>query len=361
MEGGEQDKSELPTQFKLKRAREKGTVARGTDLGFLTTLAAFTGWVWVAGASLKDQIQHAAQVGFVAASNVTPTPNAMAAVTGAVLGPMVKSLAFLAAVIFVVVLVFELFQIGGFVFSTEPLKLDFGRLNPGKGLKRVFSLRIVIETAKSILKLLVYGGLAWIAISSAQKDSLPAIQDASSLAAALGRAAFKMLILFVVAGVVFAALDQFIVRREFTKKMRMSRREVRREHRDREGEPRLKQKRKQLHAEFVKASKSLRGIKGADILITNPTHYAVALRYDRAATDAPVVVSRGMNAFALRLKRQAFLYGVTIVQAPPLARALYAGCDLDQEIPEALFQPVADLYMAMRDRTAGSAQGRAHV
>ena len=355
MEGGEQDKSELPTHYKLKRAREKGTVARGTDLGFLTSLAAFAAWAWIAGGSLKTSIQQASQTGFVAASTAAPSPNAMGAVMAAVLGPVLKPLALLAGSVFAVVLVFELVQLGGFVFSSEPLKFDFGRLNPGKGLKRVFSVRTLIETAKSTLKLVVYAYLAWLVIQGAQKDSLAAISDASSLTAALGKTAFRMLIYFVGSALLFAALDQFIARRQFLKQMRMSRREVRREHRDREGEPRQKQKRKQLHAEFVKASKSLRGIRGADILITNPTHFAVALRYDRAKTDAPVVVSRGANGFAQRLKRQAFLYGVMIVQDPPLARALYAGADLDEEIPEALFQPVADLYMAMRQRTSASA------
>ena len=105
--------------------------------------------------------------------------------------------------------------------------------------------------------------------------------------------------------------------------MRMSRRELRREHRDREGEPRQKQKRKQLHAEFVQASQSLRGVKGADVVVTNPTHYAVALRYDAASMAAPAVVSRGAGDLALRIKQLAFRHNVVVIEDKALARALY--------------------------------------
>jgi flagellar biosynthetic protein FlhB len=135
--------------------------------------------------------------------------------------------------------------------------------------------------------------------------------------------------------------------------MRMSRRDVRREARDREGDPRLKQRRKQLHREFAKSSESLRNLRGADVLITNPTHFAVALRYDPKTMLAPVVVSRGAHAFALRLRRTAFLYGVVIVREPALARALFR-CDLNQPVPEALFSPVAAIYRGLRGRAAAS-------
>lgn len=128
----------------------------------------------------------------------------------------------------------------------------------------------------------------------------------------------------------------------------MSRRELRREVRDREGDPRLKHRRKQLHREFAKMSKSLRNVRGADVLVTNPTHYAVALKYDTRAMSAPTVVSRGVNEYAQRLKRAAFLYGVVIVENRQLARALYHRCELEREVPEAFYRPVADVYRQIR-------------
>ena len=175
----------------------------------------------------------------------------------------------------------------------------------------------------------------------------------------MARTGMRLLIFCLLAGVVFAAIDQFLVRRDFTRKMRMSRRELRRESRDREGEPRMKQRRKQLHAEFVKLSQSMRNVRGADVLITNPTHYAVALRYDGRSMYAPTIVSQGANQFAQRLKQLAFVYGVVIVPAPELARALYR-CELNREIPETHYRRVADIYLRMRrDREQRSAAAHA--
>ena len=348
MSDSEQDKSEQATPFKLSRAREKGTVARGTDLGFLTALAAFAGYAWVEGPQMRAAIARSVASALVTAPHVLDSPNAILALTGALLSSAIRPLAFMSTTVFLVVLVFEIVQMRGVVFSAEPLRLDFSRLNPATGLKRVFSLRMLIETAKNILKLGVYVTIAYVVIGDARTVDTAVITDAASLALAMARTGLRLIVLFIGAAVVFAALDQFIARRDFGKRMRMSRREVRRESRDREGEPRMKQRRKQLHREFAKSSQSLRGIKGADVLITNPIHYAVALQYDPATMDAPKVVSQGAHQFALRLKRLAFIYGVVIVQDPPLARALYQGTTLNSPVPPECYQPVADIYLRIR-------------
>lgn len=359
MDDSDQSKSEEASPFKLKRAREKGTLARGTDLGFLTGLAAFLAYVWFFGPSLRGQVLDGAKRALVAAPEVLASPNEILVVTGAVLTSVVRPLIWMAAVTFLIVLLFELLQTG-VVFTGEPLRPDFGRLSPGKGLKRVFSARMLIETGKNVLKLLAYSAVAFSAISTAKSTSRANIGDAAGLAEAMARSGFRLLILFAATAVFFAVLDQFISRRDFSKRMRMSRRDVRRESRDREGEPRMKQRRKQLHREFVKLSQSLRNIKGADLLITNPTHYAVALRYDPKTMVAPMVVSQGSHQFALRLKRLAFVYGIVIVQSPVLARALYR-CALNQEIPEAYYRAVANLYMSTKGRTQQENEGLASV
>ena len=343
----ETDKSEQATPFKLSRARQKGSVARGMDLGFLTGLGAFGAYFWMLGSTFSSQIAQASRQALVTAPSVVSSPNEILAVTGAMLSSAAKPLAFMSGAIFLAVLVFEIAQTGP-VFSTETLKLDFNRLNPATGLKRIFSARMLIETGKNMLKMVVYGALAWMAIKGALSKTTPVITDAASLMEALKSVSLRLISYFLGAALVFAAIDQLIVRRDFGKKMRMSRREVRRESRDREGDPRMKQRRKQLHREFVKLSESLRNIKGADVLITNPVHFAVALRYDPSTMEAPVVVSRGAHNFALRLRRLAFLYGVVIVQKPLLARALYR-CELNSPVPEALYKPVAEIYRAFRD------------
>ena len=135
------------------------------------------------------------------------------------------------------------------------------------------------------------------------------------------------------------------MRREFGKKIRMSRRELKREHRDNDGDPRMRQKRKELHAIFTKAAKSLRGVKDSDIIITNPFHIAVALRYDGNSMSAPSVTSLGAGGMAQRIRRLGFVYGVVSVRQPALARALHKRCRIGSEIPGDLFQDVANLYL----------------
>jgi len=139
-----------------------------------------------------------------------------------------------------------------------------------------------------------------------------------------------------------------VSRRQFLKQMRMSRREVKREHRDREGDSRLKQRRKELHGQFAKTSQSLKGIRGADLVVVNPVHFAVALRYQPGVMEAPLVVSRGSHAVALRLRRLAFAYGVPVIVDPPLARRLFRASALSRPVPDALFRPVADIYLGLR-------------
>jgi flagellar biosynthetic protein FlhB len=346
-EAAEQNRSEAPTHYKLAKARERGTVARGADLGFFTSLAAFTAYAWIAGPGARAKLSGAASASLVSAPGVLDGPDALLALTGQVLSTAVRPAAFLAGAVFVVVLAFEIVQTGP-VFSTQSLRPDFNRLNPAANLKRLFSLRTLIETGKNLLKMTVYIGLAWSVIQGVRSHDLPALTDAGRLAQGLTRTALQLLSLFLAAALAFAALDQLITRGDFVRRMRMSRREVRRELRDREGDPRMKQRRLQLHREFVKLSQTLRGIRGADVLITNPTHYAVGLKYDPKRMDAPEVVALGSHRTALRLRLLAFAYGVVIVHDPPLAKALFLRGELNRPLPQAFFQPVADIYLRLR-------------
>jgi len=346
----EQDKSELPTPFKLERARQRGVVARGTDLGFLTGLATFLGFCWVEGRQLGQAVSHVAHNALIGGPMLADEHFALVSATGLLLAPIVRPMAILFASVLLVVLVFELVQTG-FVFSGQPLKLDFSRLNPANGFKRVFSVRLLIETFKNVLKAVVYTTISFLVIRAVLQNEIVSAVDAKGLADQLQRSGVRLLAAFVLAAALFVVIDQIIARQQFQKKMRMNRRELRQEARDREGEPRLKQKRKQLHREFAKLSKSLRNLKSADVLITNPQHIALALRYDQTSMTAPTIVSIGVNQFAQRLKRMAFLYGIPIVENRTLARELYAKSALDRVIPERCYQAVADVYNGLRRKT----------
>jgi len=355
----EQNRSEQPTPYKLSRSREKGVVARGVDLGYFTALAAFAGYAWIAGPGMAGKIAATTRNALVTAPWLVAGPSEVLTVTGQVLLSALRPVGFLAALVFLAVLVLEIVQTGP-VFSTEQLRLDFARLSPARGFKRVFSLRALVETGKGLLKTALYGAAAFFVIHSAQTAHIAAITDAQSLAALLRAEALRLLLLFLAIAALFAALDQLIARRDFLKRMRMSRREVRRELRDREGEPRMKRRRQRLHRELAKLSQSLKGIRGADVLITNPIHVAVALKYDPASMIAPVVAAQGAHEIAHRLKRLAFIYGLVIVENPPLARALYQ-CELKQEIPEKYYRPVAEVYLSIRRRRQEQERATADV
>jgi flagellar biosynthetic protein FlhB len=347
MDESEQDKSEQPTAYKLSKAREKGSVARGADLGFLASLSALVATLWIAGPRYGAALLQATHDALNAAGRLAEGNDATLAAMGALALAMLAPLALLAAALFAVVLLFEIVQTG-VVFSADPLKPDFSRLDPAKGIKRLFSLRMLIETGKNVLKLVFYSAVAVLAIRAAIGATTGASGGARALGPLIAAKGFNLLFAFLGIAALFAALDQLIARRDFLKRMRMSRRDIRREARDREGEPRLKQKRKQMHAEFVKASQSLRGLRGADVLITNPQHIALALRYDPRTMQAPLVVASGTDHLAQRLKRLAFIYAIPIVENRPLARLLQARSEINRPIPPDCFRAVADIYNTLR-------------
>ncbi len=343
MEENELDKSEQATPFKLKRAREKGTVARGIDLGFFASMLALLGYAWTSGLSATVELSHLATLSFRGASTANGDGHALLAQVSMLFAAVVWPLLVFAGTAFAVALLFEFMQVGA-IFSVQPLKPDFKRINPVQGLKRIFSWRLLIEAFKSLIKLGVYGAITWLVVEAALSSASYSAFDGKRLVAALGTSGFDLLLYFTVAALFVAALDQIWSRREFAKKMRMSRRELKREHRDREGDPRFKQKRQEFHKEFMNMAKSLRGARDADVILTNPTHYAVALRYDPKVMSAPRLVSRGRGALAARIRQIGFIYGVTIHRDPALARALFQSAAVDTEIPDSLYHEVAEIY-----------------
>lgn len=344
MEENELDKSETATPFKLNRAREKGTVARGMDLGFFAGLLALLGFAWVAGSTAVVEISRLVARAFRGAAFVDSGPQALPSLVSTLFSAVAPTILVFAGIIFAVSLLFEFLQVGP-VFSVQPLKPDLKRINPVQGLKRIFSWKMLIEALKSVIKLLVYGAIAWLVIAAALGETAYSATDASRLLTAMGDTGFSLLAYIAVAAFFIAMLDQIWSRRDFAKKMRMSRRELRREHRDREGDPRFKQKRREFHKSFLDMAKSLRGVREADIILINPIRFAVALRYDPQSMLAPKLVSRGSGALASRIRELGFIYGVTIHSAPELTRALFRTAQLDSEIPEALYQQVADIYL----------------
>ncbi len=357
MDEQEQDRSEEATPFKLRRAREKGQVARGSDLGFVGSLIVLAAMTLIFGPSFLARLAELMRISFTTGIARADAPHAVLATVSAVYWSAFEPILILGLGLITLLVFLELLQLRGFIFTAAPLKPDFTRLNPAAGLKRLFSLRMLKETLKNVVKLAVYTGLAWLTISGAVAMFGDTLADAGALARAMESGAKRLLLAFICAAFAFMVLDQLIVRGEFRKQMRMSRRELTREMREREGEPRLKQKRKQLHQEMRKKAEGLGKLGGSDLLITNPDHFAVALSYDPAKMDAPTVRARGRNHFAQLLKREARLLGLPVVADPPLARALYRECQADAPIGPQHFHAVARHYVVLRQQAEARAGG----
>lgn len=350
MEGQEQNKTEEPTPFRLRRAREKGQVARGMDLGFVGSLLALAVFIMVAGQQFVGTLSDLMRISISVGIDRAEQPSQLLSTVASVYWLAFRPLLLLGLTIIVILVFLELVQLRGFIFSTQPLKPDFSRLNPAKGLKRIFSFRMLKETLKNVIKMAVYSVTAGLLIWGAVETFGDTLYGASNLATAMEMSGKRLLFTFIGIAFFFMIIDQLIVRREYHKQMRMSRGEVTRENKEQEGEPRLKQRRKEIHAEMRKQSEGLGKVEGSDFLITNPDHYAVALRYDADTMEAPVIRARGRDHFAQLLKRKARLVSVPIVTNPPLARALYYECKNDQPVPPALYREVAKLYMKLHQQ-----------
>jgi flagellar biosynthetic protein FlhB len=347
-EGQEQNRSEEATPFKLKRAREKGQVARGMDLGFVAGLLALAAFAVFAGDRLVAGLAQLMRQALAASGSSGGDPREAAALAAALYRPAIQPLILLGGTVLMVVLFLEIVQLRGLFFTAHPLKPDFSRLNPAKGFKRIFSMRMLKEALKNVIKMAAYSTVTILLIWSLVATPGRSQESADGLATAMGGGAMRLLLYFILVAVFFAAIDQIIVRREFSKQMRMSRREVTREGKDREGDPRIKQKRKQLHAEFAKQGNSLGALPGSDLLVVNPQHFAVGLAYDPERMTAPTVTAKARNNYALALKREAFRLGIPIFEDRPLARSLYTRSETGQEVGSGDYHGVAALYLKLR-------------
>lgn len=350
MEGQEQNRTEQATPFKLKRAREKGMVARGLDLGFLAALLGLIAFVVVAGPKLIAVLAVVMRRTLASGIASATDPQTAVSLAARSLWPVLQPVVLFGGTLIGVVLLVEVVQLRGLLFSATPLKPDFSRLNPAKGFKRLFSVRMLKEAAKSVLKMAVYTTMAYLAVRTAVTGSTTHVADAGTLAQALDNGAKRLLLLFILAAAGLTIIDQVLARGEFAKQMRMSKREVTREHKEREGDPRLKTKRKQIHAAFAKQAKGLGNLPGSDLMIVNPRHVAIAFAYRPGENTAPVVTAFGTDRHALQLKAAARRLGIPIFESRTLARALIKSAAMGREIAPQHYHAVAEFYFKLGER-----------
>jgi flagellar biosynthetic protein FlhB len=353
-----QDRKLPATQRRIEKAREEGQVARSRDLGHLGALGAGVGLLAVFAPDITAWLNRlvadalrfdAAQL--VHAGTMVERLSALSQRTLALLLPLFATV--------VVVAVAGGALAGGWNVTWQPLQPKFDKLDPLAGLKRVFAGPQLVDTLKACLLATVLGGTAALVLS--RQWTLHAQLLAMPLPAALaegGRLLLGGLLLLVGVLAVFALVDVPLQRQLLRRRLRMSIEEVKKEMKEVEGNAEVKGKMKLRMREMV-GRRMLAAVPRADLVVMNPTHYAVALKYDEATMAAPRVVAKGADLLALRMRDLARDAKVPVLQAPPLARALYAHCEVDREIPARLFGAVAQVLAWVYQVRDAMAAGRA--
>lgn len=352
-----QDRNLPASQRKLRKAREDGQVARSRELGHFATIGAGSAALLALAPTLTARLEQIVQAGLRFDARTVAEGDSMlerlAASAVQMLWLVLPLGLLMIAVAFAVARV-----AGGWVFSRKPLGPDFSRINPLTGLPRLFSKQQLIDTLKACTLALVLGAIGALYLKAnvghfGAALSLP-------LPAAIGHAGGVLTSgvgLMLLALAAFAAVDVPLQRHLFLSRLKMSHQEAKQEHKEQEGNVEVKGRIRARMREIAKR-RMLAAVPGADLVVMNPTHYAVALRYDEATMAAPRVVAKGADLLALRIRDIAKDAKVPVLQAAPLARALYAHAPVDQEVPPALFAAVAQV-LAYVYQLRAAWQGRA--
>lgn len=357
-EDSDLEKTESATPRRLEKAREEGQVARSRELATFALLSAGFFGVWAMSGPIGQHFQT------ILRSSLT-FDHATAFDTGRMLvgaGGVVREAAWVLLPVLGLTGLAALLApmaLGGWLFSTQSIGANFSRLDPVAGLGRIFSINGPIQLGMSLAKTAVVGLIGGVAIWRHKDDILALATQPLLTAFANATHLVAVCCAMTVAGMfVVAALDVPYQMWSYHKKLRMTKEEVKREHRESEGDPHVKARiRSQQRA--MARRRMMSEVPKADVVVTNPTHYSVALKYREDKMRAPIVVAKGSHLMAAKIKEIAKENNVPILEAPPLARALHKHCDLGEAIPEALFTAVAEVlayvYQLRRYKQVGGA------
>lgn len=336
MAEGDEDRTEAATPQRRARAREAGQAPLSREAAPLAALTAATLLLMLAAPPLARAVTARLALLLAQAHTLAPAAALRLAGEAAALGALPFALAGALAAIAAV-----LAQTGLLVHLPSLLP-DLGRLAPQRGLQRIFSLNALADTGRTLLKLAASGVAAWTVLRAA----LPGLPAAfgwtpDGLLDHTTRTVLRVLLVLVGVQAAIAALDIFRARRAHEASLRMSRQDIREEHKESEGNPQIRARIRQLRMQRARR-RMMAAVPKAAVVVTNPTHYAVALAYERGSATAPRVVAKGTDEVAARIRDLARASGVPLVANPPLARALHA-VELEAEIPHELYQAVAEL------------------
>jgi flagellar biosynthetic protein FlhB len=338
------EKTEQPTDTRLRDARRKGQVAKSQDLTAALLLITAAVIMALVGSQVGLQLADAVRDGLVRATTLQGDFDQPAAVGMIWSGirTMAWALAPLLTALFVIALLVSYLQVGP-VFSFEPLKPDLKKLNPAEGFKQKFlKPRSYLELVKTVLKMTIAGVVIVAVIWDSRADIIRlSSQNVAHVAMFTSTVIFQIVLKVAVAFLILGIADRFLQRFLHLKELKMSKQEVREEYKETEGNPLFKSARRRIYLELLQQS-MMAAVKKADVVVVNPTHVAVALKYDRAGMDAPIVVAKGAELMAAQIRKIATEADVPTLRDEPLARALY-DIEIDASIPEELYEAVAEV------------------
>jgi len=326
----------------LRKAIEDGQVVKSAELSSVVIIAAGAMALWLSGAWMVDSTSGFMRGVFTEAPRMSMTPDGFLEFFKGgltkffiILGPFLVALTAVGVVV-------NLAQVGAHI-STKPLEPNFDKLNPVNGWKRVFSPTTGVNALRDLLKIAIVGVVSFFAIRDAIVQTLPLIDAPSGeIARQFGRLTFVTVMKVAAALFVLAVLDFVYQKYAWKRRLRMTKQEIKDESKDTEGNPVAKMRVRQAQRELAR-KRMMQDVPTADVIITNPTHIAVALKYDRGMMDAPVVVAKGQNLIAERIREIAGQAGVPIVENKPLARSLFKMCEVGMSVPASLYRAVAEV------------------
>jgi len=337
-----QDKTEDPTEKRKKDSRDKGEIARSKELNTLAVMLAGAGALLIFGGALAQEMMELMRMNFTLSREVIMDQRNMGTfllhsgqIALVAIQPVMITL-LLAALIGPI-------SLGGWLFAAGSMAPKFSRMNPGAGLKRMFSAKALVELLKALAKFFIVLFVALSVLSSDIDDLMRIAHEPLDMAIIHSLQVVGWSTLWMACGlIIIAAVDVPVQLWESHKKLLMTKQEVRDEHKDQEGRPEVKQRIRQLQREMSQR-RMMAAIPEADVVITNPTHYAVALKYDPEKGSAPVLLAKGSDFLALKIREIAVANDVLLLESPALARSIYYSTELEQEIPGGLYLAVAQV------------------
>lgn len=337
-----EDKSEPATQRRREDARNEGRVAQSNDLNAAIVMLTAIYVIRAAGPFIMQLLSSIMQSSFTSSGSIDISINNISTLIVDYMGKTI--LVFIPIVISVAVvgLVSGIMQIG-MKIAIKSITPDFTRLDPMKGITKMFSMRSGVELVKSILKVTIVSVIVYTFLRD-EFGYLPGLADTSftSSVAYIADLCWRLLVKACMAIMVLSILDYIYQRYQHESSLKMTKQEVKEEYKRSEGDPKIKSMIKQRQSEMTR-KRSLRDVATADVIVTNPTHIAVALKYNPEKMSAPTVVAKGQRLLAERIKSIAETAGVPIVENVPVARALYKNVEVGQQVPDDLYRAVAEI------------------